>query len=244
MSHNSITIKGENHTSRKDLEEERQLILDDYDAIILEGARSDPEYRAWEGWFHLLLLLFDMTVGHLYQDKSILIDLAEDTGTEVYFTRESDTDLLRNTPMLVHLFGAGSFYGLVVFSLYKGVLDGLFIGSLWLLFAIVFPLITIRFYNMKIRRGSSNRDEIIAQQISDAVENHSRVLAIMGDAHTNGVISRLPDEFEIEYHESNTDLLSYESLREIARPTFTMLSEIYFIFFIIFHLFTYLITIL
>ena len=230
-----VVLKGEIHTSHGDLNEERELLLEGFDAVVFEGADSDPKYRIWEGWFNLLLLLFESTVSHLYQDSSILLDLADALDTDISFTRESDTEMLRNTPVLVHLFAAASFYVLIVYSIYRGAVDNLVAGSLWLLFAVVFPLVVIRLYNTKFGKGSLNRDEIIAQKIVESSQDNKRVLGIVGAAHASGVLDRLPDDLDVEYKPPKYGLFSLQHARDLIRPGFTAFAELYVIYLILYY---------
>lgn len=232
-----VVLKGEIHTSSGDLNQERDLLLEGFDAVVFEGAESDPEYRIWEGWFNLLFILFDSTVGHLYQDSTILIDLADALDTDISFTRESDSEILRNTPVLVHLFAATAFYLLIAYSLYRGAVDNLVSGSLGLLFAVVFPLLVIRLYNTKFGKGSLNRDEIIAQKIVEASTNNDRVLCIIGAAHAPGVKKRLPDDFEVEYVPPKYGMFSLHHARDLTRPGFTAFAELYLIYLIMYYAF-------
>lgn len=99
-----VVLKGEIHTSEGDLIEERELLKQDFDTLILEGDESEPEFGPLDGWFNISIELFKSTFGQVYVDKTILLDLADVQDTEVVFTRESDSEMLRNTPRLVQLF--------------------------------------------------------------------------------------------------------------------------------------------
>ena len=231
-----VVLKGEMHTSSGDLEEERKLLKQGFDAVVFEGAETDPEYRFYEGWFDLLILLFNATIGHLYQDKTILRDLAEVQDMSIRFTRESDAEVLRNTPVLIHLLGAVLFYALILVSIIGGtVTENLVTGSLWLLSAVAAPLLLIRVYNTKLGKGPKNRDGIIANEIREAAEENERVLAIVGAAHASGIKARLPDEIKVEYKSPEYGMFSLRHGRDVLRPAFTGFAELFLIYLIIFY---------
>jgi hypothetical protein len=232
----SLILKGEIHTSSADLDEERELLKNGVDVVVFEGAESDPEYRLYESWFDVMVLLFNATVGHIYQDKTILSDLAEVQNIPIRFTRESNADLLRNTPVVVHLFAALLFYALIFISIILGTITGnLVTGSLYLLGAVSIPLILIRGYNTILGKGSKNRDAIIANKITDATGEHETVLAIVGAAHVSGIRKRLPDELDVEYKPPKYGLISLRHGRDVLGPAFTGFSELFVIYLLIFY---------
>lgn len=214
-----VTLKKELHSSSGDLEEERELLKEGYEVLILEGSQSDPEYGLLPGWFTLAFELMFSTIGRVQQSKSILVDFAEVSDIDLKFTRESEAEILNNAPVLVRFISGSLFYLLFGISLLYGALTGdYFRGALLLLFAAGLPLAIIRFYNMYARRGDENRDRIIANHIIDASESHESILVIVGAAHGDGVLQRLPDEFEIEVIEPKYGVWSWSNIREIIRP--------------------------
>lgn len=231
-----VVLKGEIHTSSGDLEEERKLLKEGFGTVVFEGAETDPEYRFYEGWFSLLIVLFDATIGHLYQDKTILRDLAEVQDTSIWFTRESDAEVLRNTPVLIHLLAAFLFYASILVSIIGGTVTGnLVSGSFWLLGAVTIPLLLIRIYNTKLGKGSENRDGIIANVISKAAQENDRVIAIVGAAHVSGIKERLPDDIDVEYKPPQYGVFSLRHGRDVFRPAFTGFAELFLIYLIIFY---------
>jgi hypothetical protein len=231
-----VVLKGEIHTSSGDFGEERQLLKEGFDAVVFEGAETDPEYRFYEGWFNLLIILFAATIGHLYQDKTILRDLAEVQDMSISFTRESDAEVLRNTPVLIHLLAAVLFYAIILASIIGGTVTGnLVSGAFWLLGAVAIPLLLIRIYNTKLGKGSKNRDGIIANVIRDAADEHDRVIAIVGAAHAPGIKARLPDEIDVEYKSPVYGVFSLKHGRDVLRPAFTGFAELFLIYLIIFY---------
>lgn len=218
---NEVVLKGELHTSQGDLNEERELLKEGFDVLVLEGASSDPEYRPFDGWFQISIALVFSTLGKIQLSKTELIDLAKAIGTEVRFTRESDTDILHNAPVLVQLIGGTLFYILLGLSLLYGAITGnYFVGALYLLAAAGTPIVLLRGYNMYAQRGSKNRDQIMAQHIIDATEHYDRILAIVGRAHLGGISKRLPDDIKVDVKEPVYGIISLRLVREIVWPLF------------------------
>lgn len=214
-----VTLKREIHSSSGDLEEELALLKEGYDALILEGAETDAEYGIFQSWFPLAMEMMFSTIGRVQQDKSILVEFVEVSGTELIFTRESDAEMLNNAPFLVRQISRITFSLLFAFSLLYGALTGdYFRGALYLLLAAGLPIGIVRFYNMYVRRGDENRDRIMADHIIEASENHDSILVIVGTAHGGGVIKHLPEEFELEVIEPRYGTLSWPHIREIIRP--------------------------
>lgn len=214
-----VVLKGEIHSSSGDLQHERELLKTGFDALVLEGAEKDPEYGPLDGWFLISLSLFDKTVGEIYQDKRVLLDLAEIRGTDVHFTRESDSEILDNTPTTVKLIGASFFYIIGLFAILGGIVtQDLHSGAGWLLMAAVLPLLMIRVYNTKVLKGEENRDEIIAERIMECGSSSSRILAIVGDAHIEGVKSNISDEFEVTIEKPRYGLLSRQHVSDVIWP--------------------------
>lgn len=226
-----VVLKGEVHTSEGDLAEERELLKQDFDTLVLEGDESEPEFGPLDGWFNMSIELFKSTFGQIYVDKTILLDLADVQDTDIVFTRESDSEMLRNTPRLVQLFAALLFYVITPFSIIYGARSGNVItGATSLLVGAMLPILTVRIYNTKRSRGSENRDQIIADKIKSAAEDGDRVLAVMGKAHLNGVRKRLPGELEIDQKDPAYSFYSGQHLREIIRPGFTAFSVLFVIY--------------
>jgi len=73
-----VVLKVEIHTSESDLTEERELLVEGVDALVLEGEREDADYGLLRSWYATAmsivgLVLFDT----LYTDHRVLVDLAE-----------------------------------------------------------------------------------------------------------------------------------------------------------------------
>ena len=216
-----VTLKKEIHSSSGDLEEELALLKEGYDILILEGANSDPGYGPLQGWFLFSMELMFSTIGRVQQSKSILVDFAEVSGVDLRFTRESNAEMLNNSPLPVRFASGTLFYLLFGISLFYGALTGNhFRGALYLLLAAGLPIGIVRLYNIYVRRGNENRDRIMANHIIEASENHDLILVIVGTAHGDGVIKQLPAEFELEVIEPRYGTLSWPHIREIIQPLF------------------------
>ena len=57
-----VVLKSEIHSSKADLQEEKQLLQEGFDVLILEAPEGDSDYRWWEGWFLIMIKLFRLVV--------------------------------------------------------------------------------------------------------------------------------------------------------------------------------------
>lgn len=220
-----VHLKGEIHSSRGDQHEEQELMKDGIDALVLEGSRNTGEYRITEGWFQQAISGMFYILSPLYVSKELLVDFAELQDADVYFTRNSDAEVLRNAPLPVRAISAGLYFLLLPSSVIVGLLTGDYLsGAGFLAISFFVPVLLLRLYNTGIRTSEPNRDEIMAAKILEATEDNDTVLAVVGDAHTEGIIDALPDSKEIRYHPPEYGRISKSHLKEIAVPVFQMFS--------------------
>jgi len=192
-----VVLKAENHASREDHEEELELIREGIEALVLEGSEKDPEWGITEGWFQQAIGGIFYVMGPLYLSKEILVEIARFQDADLYFTRESDAEVLRNAPRLVRWFSAFLYFLMLPSSVGVGLIWGPIQGASFLLVSFGIPVLTIRFYNTRFNRGKKNRDELMAQKIQKALEMNDSVLAIVGHAHADGVKDALPDDLDV-----------------------------------------------
>ncbi|ERG90071.1 MAG: hypothetical protein J07HQW1_00084, partial [Haloquadratum walsbyi J07HQW1] len=105
-----VQLKGEIHSSRGDHNKERELMKEGIDALVLEGTENTGDYGVTEGWFQQAIAGMFYILSPLYVSKDILVDFAELQGADVYFTRESDAEVLRNAPFTMRVISASLYF--------------------------------------------------------------------------------------------------------------------------------------
>jgi hypothetical protein len=222
-----VILKGEFHSSQGDHLEELDLMQEGIDALVLEGNKTDAEYRATEGWFQQAIAGMFYVLSPLYISKEILVRFAEYQDATVYFTRESDAEVLRNAPRLVRLFSAVLYFLLLPGSVISGLLLGYLWGAGILFFSFALPVLFIRIYNSRFNTAERNRDQIMAQKIEEAMDAHDTVLAVVGGAHADGVVDSLPSNLDVEYHPPKKDGITTEGIWRNVRNGFQVFSLLF-----------------
>lgn len=231
MSETEIIIKGELHTSRGDLDEEREILKKGVDHLILEGAKeTDWRFKPSQYWFAWILLIFEyLFARHVYVDKAILEDLAAVQDAELQFTRNSDASILENTHALIKALGAVLFFSLLAIALVVGLLGHIGRGSLWLLASSLSPLLLIRIHES--RRATIGRDIQIAEMVEEAAQDGGRVVAIVGDAHAERVADSLSSDLpEADVRSPAYSRLSLPHLKELVFPVIVSFSVLYVVY--------------
>ena len=216
-----VVLKGELHTSSADLDEAKELLLDGVDVLVLEGSESPlTSFDLSEGWFALSIAFLFWVLDSVYVSNSVLVDLANAQGTEVVYTRETDTAIADNVSFPVKAVAAAIFYLLLPASIWSGFLTGSQLFGAYLLFlGLVMPVGIVRAFDGRGR--DTNRDQYIANEIMGAIDRGDCVLAIVGAAHVSGVRDRLPDDdVRLEVRPPIYGVWSRAHLREIALPMF------------------------
>jgi fermentation-respiration switch protein FrsA (DUF1100 family) len=226
-----VHLKGEIHSSRGDHDKERELMKEGIDALVLEGTKNTGDYGVTEGWFQQAIAGMFYILSPLYVSKEILVDFAELQGANVYFTRESDAEVLRNAPLTMRVISASLYFLLLPSSVIVGLITGDYLaGAGFLAVSFSVPVLLLRFYNMEFNSGDQNRDEVMAQKIADAAEENDTVLAVVGAGHADGIIDALPKTLNVTYHPPEYGRASKEHLKEILIPlfqTFSLLLTLY-----------------
>lgn len=233
MKQTEIIIKGEIHTSRTDLAQERDLLVEGVDHLILEGPEEKAFYRIHQQWYGWIMLAFKyLFAKHIYTDHTILEDIADAQGAEVEFTRESDLDILHNSRLSIRLIAVLIFVLLILLSVFYGFIGNILTGSVVLLGSAMVPLLLLRIHES--RRTGQGRDEKIAQQVSAAAQNGGRIIVITGHAHAEKVPQLLPENLpEPKLVPPELSALNPEHIKEILFPGFVMFSVLY-VFYTIF----------
>lgn len=214
-----VIIKGEIHTSRGDFEEERDLLVEGVDALVIEGQREQAEFGWLHGWFGVAMFIFEYLFARfLYTDHQTLVDIAEGQGAGVKFTRESNADILRNSHSLVVALAFALFYLLILLSVIFGlVMESQIYGAASLLGSGLAPLLLLRIHETV--KTDNNRDEKIADTIAEAANPDDRVVAVMGRQHAKNVPEYLPEDIDSETRSPEYGVLSPSMIRDLALPT-------------------------
>ncbi|MEF8780544.1 MAG: hypothetical protein V5A46_07680, partial [Haloferacaceae archaeon] len=228
-----VVLKGEFHTSMGDLEEEKELVKQGFDTLVLEGQGSEPDYGWSDGWFQISVSALFWIMGRVYVSKDILLDLAEVQETDVVYTRDADSDLLENTPLFMQVFSALLFYSLVPGSVAVGVVFPNLWGATVLFLGFALPVLGIRMYNTQRSEGENNRDKIIANKIAEAVNQGDSVVAIIGERHLQGVEEHLPESIDPDVRQPAYSKWSRPHVKEVAFPFFEMILVLYSLFLLV-----------
>lgn len=224
-----VVLKGEIHTSESDLEEERELLIEGLDALVIEGEREDAEYGILRGWYGTAmsivgLVFFDI----LFTDHRILTDLADAQKADVISTRESDAELLENAHPLVEVVAALLFYGIFTGSLIYGLVTGRTAsGAAYLLGSAILPVFLLRWHEMSQSDEESNRDQIIANKIVEATRGRGRVVAVVGGDHVEPIADKLPKRMDLDIRPPSYGRFSIQHGKEVFIPAFTAVSVLF-----------------
>lgn len=221
-----IILKGELHSSTADLNEERELVKQGIDVLILES--TDPELEEngpwYHGWFEISVKLFFWILSSVYVSKTVIEDLADFQNAEIRYTRDTNYEILNNASLPMKILGATIFYILFTTSLAIGIMSGPEL-SIWeiagatILFAsILIPPYLIRTHNMRHSSKERNRDSIIAGKIIESTTEETRVLTIVGEDHVPDIKKNLPKNIQPKTLGPVYGEWSYPHLREIAAP--------------------------
>lgn len=222
-------IKGELHTSRADLREERDLLAEGVDTLVIEGREGDGDLSWLHGWFGIAMLIFEhLFARFVYTDHQTLVDIAKGQGADVVYTREADTDILANSHRIVVGIAFVLFYGLITASVFVGLLISEMSGAAILLIAGLAPLLLLRLHETLKPHG--NRDQIIAEKIEEAAEDGGRVVAVMGQKHAENVPDYLPEEMDPTVQEPKYGVLSVGTVRDLAFPTVQLMATLSIIY--------------
>jgi len=127
-----VILKGEIHSSKGDLDEEREIVKRGVDVLILE--QDDPEmeskYGWFDGWFQWSAILFFWFLETMYRSKMVLDDLADFQGAEIKYTRETNAEMLDNASPWAKGLGASLFYIFLLVAVGLGAASGPTISNL------------------------------------------------------------------------------------------------------------------
>lgn len=231
MSETEIIVKGELHSSQGDLEEEREILKQGVDHLIMEGAKeTNWRFKPSQYWFAWVLLIFEFLFArHIYINKSIIEDLAVVQDAKLKFTRTSNASILENSHALMKILGAVLFFSLLAIALIVGFFGHIRQGSLWLLVSSLSPLLLIRIHES--RRDTVGRDIRMAEMIEESAQEGGRVVAIVGGAHAERVADSLSSDLpEPDVRPPAYSRLSLPHLKDLVFPVIVSFSVLYVVY--------------
>ncbi len=204
-----VIIKAEYHNSKEDLREGLKILDEGVDHFILEAPKEQADYPLRHGWFQILMWLFKHFIMNrvIYTDHSLLQDIADQHDANKIPTRKADSALINDAPRADIATSFVVFVVLVIGSLFIGLLYSrlwiIFAGGLAFLAGMTIPVLLLRVEESN--RENNNRDEKIAGEIAAAAQKGGRVVAILGDAHCDPVIKKLPERIEADVRPTSYD---------------------------------------
>lgn len=215
----TVLLKGELHSSDADFREEKALLTDDVDVLVLEGSEPRSGRRLLSGWFSVSVALLAWILESLYHPMEPLVDLASARDVDVVYTRPDDVAPFENAPTTMRAVSAGLFYTLVPGSLWIGfVTQEDLAGSLLLFLGLVLPVLVVRVYNANRPSSPGYRDRRIAETIAGAGGPGEHVVAIVGVGHLHAVRRELPASIDVTVREPAYDVWSLRHLADVGLP--------------------------
>lgn len=232
MTDHEVIVKGELHSSRGDHAHERKLLIEGVDHLVLEGSREEAEYGLFQQWYAFAMLLTEyLFFRPFYTDSSVLEDLVKAQGGDMKRTRESDASVLENSHVLARIAAALLFLVLFFAATLFAIAGIHFYGASSLLLSVMLPPLFLRIHESN--RSTGSRDEKMAELIAEAAEDGGRVIAVVGNNHTNSVCDHLPEWIDPVREDPMYSRFSSEHAKDIAYPVFVSFSVLW-VFYTIF----------
>lgn len=186
-----VVIKGEIHASRGDFQEERELLVEGVDHLILEKSEDlarNPRLRNY--WFLILMALLEHGfMRRVYTDTSVLEDIAYGQDADVEYTRETNMEILTNATKFGRILAFSTLIILVAFAATSIFVGAHFLGFLFVIMAVIFPPYILR--EDENRGSEDTRDHRTAEKIETAAQEGGRIVAIVGGNHADDVSKNL-----------------------------------------------------
>lgn len=217
-----VILKSEWHFITDDTREELALIRTGaFDAVVFEAARENVEEIVSPSISDRIVGFPFFFLGFLYTDTTPLLVAALNRGADVRYTRDADGDVIQDLPDILHGGILGVVLVLAVCVAYfaaRAITTPLFAVPSFAAFAAIFATpITIRYARGLLATGETNRNEIMAQRITaavDAADDGARVFAPVGARHTAKVRARLPERIDADVVPAAHGFLSVAAMRE------------------------------
>ncbi|NHX41402.1 MULTISPECIES: hypothetical protein [Haloarcula] len=219
-----VVVKGEIHSSKGDLDEEREILLNGVDHLILEGTEShDVDYTVSQQWFRLLAFLTQyLFFKPIELDNSVLEDIALAQDATINKTRASNLSVLENSNTIYQIIAFVGFAGMILGSGFLAYQGRNFVGICVFVLGFLLPVLMLRVHESN--HNSGNRNEKMASMIVDAASKGGRVVAIMGGSHVEPVCDALPEQIEVEKKSPAYSAVSVASAKDLAYPLLVFIS--------------------
>jgi hypothetical protein len=212
-----VVLKSEMHTSRGDLEEELELLQEqDFDALVLEDAKENVEEIPEPALVDRIVQFPFFFIGPIYTDNTPLLAAANKSRTDLYYTRESNGDVVEDLPTPIPELVQGVWLLMLLATVVLAAGTGVHVVGSMAAYVGLFVLPI----GIRAARGrffeDKNRNKMMANTIREAHDSSGRTLAILGNRHTDDVAEYLPDDLVDNRVELAYSLKSWRGLREIA----------------------------
>ena len=228
-----ILIKSEFHFSKRDWEEEYDLIqTGEFETVVFELPQEGLEGIEEKSLIDRIIGVPFFFFRPLYTNSTPLILSAFRQGATPKYTRESDADVINELPTPFPTLSVTIWTLLLLFTILLGVPEGTLFRisgfefsymqiSLFSFVGVIGLPITIR----KIRgwtQSDVNRNRIMAKRITSAHSDSEKTLVILGSDHSEEVQNQLPAEIESNIIPSSGLFNIYEMVRFLPRFAVTV----------------------
>lgn len=231
MGDTQIIIKSERHSSRADFDEERKLLREGVDHLIIEEAEKEAQYSPKQYWFRILMWnLKQFFFRIFYVDNGTLKDIALAQEADIRFTRESNASVVENAGFIQQVVSVAVMSICIFSSAYIGTVGLEWWTNNWnylisialLPLAILYPVYIIRDSDSDNKEG--NRDKIIADKITNSAKQGGIVVAVLGNRHAREVYKNVSEEFNPEFCGPVYSTLSFANLIQNSHSIFVFIS--------------------
>lgn len=225
-----VILKGEVHTSKSDLKEEKDLIRDrDVDFLILEKNKERAKLKLSNVLYLIYFELFSIAMKIPYVNKEGLEDIANQRGIKVCPTRKNNLEIFKESPLwydflsfilsfFLLAYGLFLVYKLPNIPIFIRSIDLILInllGTIFVFLGMILPVVMARLYEMS-NKLKINRDKKIAEKISKFSEK-GNVLAILGQRHLPNIEENLDKDIS-DKRVSVCKGDKYKTIKEIIFP--------------------------
>jgi len=202
-----VVIKSEFHSSTADQVEALELLRGgEFNAVVFENARENVEEITTPTLTDRIIGLPFFFLSPLYTDNTPLLAAAFRNGTDPYYTRETNGDIIRDLPAPLQTAVVSGWILFIAFTLFFAAPQGVAFSvvgqdvkySMLSLFSFLGAFtVPIAVRSMRGVFGNTvNRNQLMANRIRDAHSEAGRTLAIVGRSHSERVEKRLPSNIE------------------------------------------------
>lgn len=191
----AIDIKGEAHISKRDKEEEVEMIKQGYDHVLVEGC-SETRFDDSPTFIQLFYNTIFGLLSPLYTDLEPIFQTIEESGANLHRTREN-YDILFSTNKKINYAVATLFFPYIVLTpvvlVTRCCLTELYFNELYLL-TMLLGILFITLFLLLLFLQSKEREKDMREKVEELSDETNDVLVIVGQLHVSGVKS---GEYEV-----------------------------------------------